>query len=365
MPSTQFPSMSTIIRNFVPGWYASVMGTAVIVIDFFIFRDVLPFADAFQLFFLGLSALMLLAITIPWMLRWLLHFDQVRADLTHSVSAAFFPTMPISLIIWGIALEKAGPQFLEKDTVFPIAQALWLLGTAGIAGFALLILSIQFSKPDLQWENANLGWLIPPVSALIVPVLGGSLAVEYAGTAWGDINMLVSLIFLGIGIVLFIFVMSTVFSRYLFHELPAAHLAPTIWIGIAPTAILTIIAVKIVEPITLFFNASEETAQVLKLLAKVLGVGLWGFAFFWLLLAITITLLHHQRTPLSFAMSWWAFTFPLGAFVVASGVIYQAVGGTAFQVIGVSALVGLLLIWATVSARTIRRMLNGSIFEKH
>jgi C4-dicarboxylate transporter/malic acid transport protein len=364
-PVQTVQSKLEIIRNFAPGWFASVMGTAVFVIELFVFQDIIPLAQTWQLLFLGLSFAMFVAILIPWTLRWFHHFDQVRHDLTHPVSAAFFPTMPISLIVGGIALEKAGPLFMSHETLFPILQGLWLVGTTGIGIFALTILSIYFLKPDMEWQIANLGWLIPPVSALIVPVLGGSLATEYAGTTLGAINLIGSLIFLGIGAVLFLFVMGAVFSRYLFHDLLPAHLAPTIWIGIAPTAILTIIIIKIVKPVTLFFNAPAEAAPILSVMAKSLGVGLWGFAFFWLILAVFLTWRHHKKVALPFAMSWWAFTFPLGAFVVSTGVIFQATQAGFFQWVGLAALLGYVVIWGIVATRTVKGILSGAIFQTH
>lgn len=355
----------SIVKHFVPGWYASVMGTAVIVVVLFVFRATVPLADALQVFFLVLSGIMLVGYSVPWFLRWIMFPDAVRADLHHPVSASFFPTMPISLIVWGIALEKAGPLMLPHETVFAIMQVLWVAGALGIGGFALVLLGIYFSRETLHWEAANLGWLIPPVSALIVPVLGGALATEFAGTPMGTLYLLGSLVYLGIGTMLLIFVMGAVFTRYMFYKLHAAHLAPTIWVGVAPTAILTIIAIKIVEPLVLFFEVSEGTVETVRFLSKVLGVGLWGFAVFWLLLAIYLTLRHHRQEPLPFALSWWAFTFPLGAFAVSSGVLAQAVGVQVIATVGLVALAGLLVIWLTVALRTLRGVLDGSMFKPH
>ncbi|MBT3711809.1 MAG: hypothetical protein HOG15_00475, partial [Anaerolineae bacterium] len=333
------------------------------VIAIYVFQDHIPFAEFWQLFFLSLSVLMFVIIFIPWILRWFLHFDQVKADLHHPVFAAFYPTMPISLIIIGLALEKAGHLFLPEEILLPTLQFLWLTGTAGIAYFALTILNINFMKPGVDLKIANMGWLIPPVSALIVPILGGSLSVEYAGTTLGNINLVASLIFLGVGSLLFIFVMGAVFTRYISHSLLPAHLAPTIWIGIAPTAILTIISVKLTHPLIIFFNASSEVAEVFGIISKAIGVGFWGFAFFWLILAISMTVKHHKKIEIPFAMSWWAFTFPLESFIVSTGVIYKAIGGSFFLVIGLTALVAFFVIWGTVLVKTIKRVISGEIFE--
>jgi C4-dicarboxylate transporter/malic acid transport protein len=357
-------SKNIIVRTFSPGWYASVMGTAVIVIAIFIFQDHIPWAEFLQLFFLSVSALLFILISIPWLWRWSCCLEAVREDFQHPVSAAFFPTMPISLVVWGIALEKAGPLFLSHETIHAAMRILWVLGSIGIAAFALTFLSVYFKKSDLEWHSANLGWLIPPVSFLILPVLGSSLITIYAGTVWGDIFLFGSLIALGIGVLLYIFVGSAVFSRYLFHELLPSHLAPTAWIGITPTAILAIIAIKLVPAIRAFMGLPDEIAQIFSIVAKMTSVSLWGFAFFWLILAIIVTLMHHRWERLSFAMSWWAFTFPLGTFVVSTGLLYSIFDNSFFLTVGLTSLFGLLIIWTIVAVTTFRRTLSGEIFQR-
>ncbi|MCK5785760.1 MAG: hypothetical protein KAH54_04270 [Candidatus Sabulitectum sp.] len=353
-----------IVRTFSPGWYASVMGTAVMVIAIFVFKEFVPFADQLQLFFLGLSALLFVAISVPWFLRWGCCLDAIREDFKHPVSAAFFSTMPISLIVWGIALEKAGPLFLPHTTIHEIMRILWLLGGIGIGAFAITFLATYFGKKDLEWQTANLGWLIPPVSVLILPVLGNSLAVIYAGTAWGSLLLFSNLIALGTGVVLYIFVASTVFSRYLFHKLPPSHLAPTMWIGITPTAIIAIIIIKMIPSLKIGLALSDPVASVLSTLTRVAGVSLWGFAFFWLLLAIVITALHHRWEKLTFAMSWWAFAFPLGAFVVSTGLLNSIFHEPFFLIVGLTCLTGLITVWILVAILTVKRTASGEIFKR-
>ncbi len=360
--TTTSPEKINIIRTFAPGWFASVMGTAVMVIAVFVFRKYVPMADALQLFFLALSLLMMVVFLVPWTLRWLLYFDDAKQELHHPVTSAFYPTMPISLIIWGIALEKAGPLFLSHETILPILQGLWIAGTVGITIFAFIILRIHFLEGYAQWKSANLGWLIPPVSALIVPLLGMSLAVEYAGTAMGDTNFIISLIFLGVGSFLFLFVMGAVFTRYIFHDLLPAHLAPTAWIGVAPTAILSVIMVKMVKPTMLFFDAPAEVGAVLGVLSKITAVSLWGFAFFWLLFVVTLTAGHHKKVAIPYAMSWWAFAFPLGSFVVATGVMFGAMGSAFFLWVGLIALAVFGVVWLIVAVRTAKATISREIF---
>ncbi len=199
MNSSSSPQTTSIVKTFAPGWFASVMGTAVIVVALFVFQSVFPLAKALETFFLFAAVLLFFVLIIPWTLRWFLYPADVRHDLNHPVSAAFFPTMPISLLIIAIALEKVGALFLPENVLWNILQTLWVIGASGILIFALTILNTFFHKSEVQWETSTLGWLIPPVSTLLVPVLGISLSAHFQGTTWGAINLITSLIFTGFG----------------------------------------------------------------------------------------------------------------------------------------------------------------------
>ena len=359
------PNFRSIVQHFVPSWFALVMGTAVAVPAFASFQKIVPFASVFMLFFLTVAFVAFVLILIPWLLRWAWFREAAVESLKHPVSAAFYPTMPISLVVGGIALEKAGSLFLPEKFLNVTLQTLLVAGATGILLLAIIILSEFFQKPDLPWGSASLGWLIPPVSTLIVPLLSFSLAERFEGTVWHGINVVGGLIFTGLGFFLFMFMMATIFVRYLFHQLPPAQLLPTFWIGLAPTSILTIISLKSVPALAGYFETPETVTQVLTFFSKTLGIGLWGFAFFWLLLSIWFTLAYTRKSALDFALSWWAFIFPLGAFTVATGVLYTSIQLNFFLWVGIAALAGFLLLWGVVFMRTLQGTWSGKLFIPH
>lgn len=359
------PSFQDVVRHFPPSWFALVMGTAVAVPAVTSMQKVIPFAEPIKLFFLITAAIEFFMVLIPWVLRWLWFPGEALESLKHPVSAAFVPALPISLVIGGIALEKTGSAFMSEGVLITTLQSLLVLGSFGILILAIIILAEFFHKTDLPWGAASLGWLIPPVSTLIVPLLGFSMADHTAGSIWQKINLFGSLIFSGLGFFLFMFMMGTVFTRYLFHPMPPAQLTPTFWIGVAPTSILSIISIKSVPALALFFAVTESVSQTLGFLSIILSIGLWGFAFFWLLLALWFTFMYVRKSSLDFALSWWAFIFPLGAFVVATGVLFSATGESFFLTIGLFFLLMFFTFWVFVFFRTLQGIRSGKLFFPH
>jgi tellurite resistance protein TehA-like permease len=78
---------------------------------------------------------------------------------------------------------------------------------------------------------------------------------------------------------------------------------------------------------------------VLLLLA---GLLFWGSGVWWLLMATLLTAAAQRRGLLPFALSWWGFTFPLGAFAAASLRLGGATGLAGVEWIGIACW-GLLL----------------------
>jgi len=106
------------------------------------------------------------------------------------------------------------------------------------------------------------------------------------------------------------------------------------------------------------FGDYVAEAQVLLGLA---ALALWGFGLWWLAMAVVLTL-RYLREPFPFAMSWWAFTFPLGAYTVATfllGDAYEAGYLTGFA-FGLWIL--LVAFWVVVLVRTLAAAYSGSIF---
>lgn len=92
---------------------------------------------------------------------------------------------------------------------------------------------------------------------------------------------------------------------------------------------------------------------------------LWGFGVWWLVMASLLTLSARAAGQLPFALSWWGFTFPIGAFVAESLRLSKVLGWSSTFAIGVVAWLLLCLFWLVTLFRTARGVASGAIFQPH
>lgn len=351
------PSFNQIAQHFNPAWFAAVMGTAVIplAVSFASFPWIRLFAGAYTL----LAFVMFLAMLVPWTWRFVRYPADVHRDLSHPVAANFFPTMPISLIIIAPDLLKFPDLFFSSALSREIAFYLWLIGALGIYGFGFVILERFYRHDGIKLSHANFGWYIPPVSQLLIPVAGLELAQLYPARI--ELTFGLSMISLGVGFFLFLFVGAAVYHRYIFEQLPMSRFAATFFIGIAPTAIIAVTLFKMMH----LFEAQPVLGVDPHMFAPVAKLGVlmnWGFALWWFIMALLVIAHYIRRLDLPYALSWWAFTFPSGALAVASGAAWKVSGFGAIQTIYYGMTVFLVAVWAIVLAQTLRGVASGQVF---
>ena len=360
MPDTRStrPSLRDTIRHFNPAWFAAVMGTAVVplAISFVDASWVEPVAAAF----IVLSTVMFIAIVIPWTLRFFMYTEEVSHDLHHPIAASFFPTMPIAVVVIALDLLKYPKVFFSRSTSEEIAFWLWLGGTIGIyvAGFVVLPRIYQSSKIELS--HANFGWFIPPVANLLIPVGGLELALLFPERF--ELTFVISMVSLGVGLVLFVFVGALVYQRYVLESLPVSKFAATSFIAIAPTAIVAVGLFKLMrlfEPGTPI-DISAEAVRALSVLGILVA---WGFAAWAFMMAVVVVAFHLRNLDLPYALSWWAYTFPLGALAVSTGVAWKVTGFESIQWFYAAVLMALAVVWVIVAARTAGAVWTGKVLQ--
>ncbi|AGX86767.1 SLAC1 anion channel family protein [Candidatus Symbiobacter mobilis] len=258
------------------------------------------------------AALVFTVLACVFVLQCLRYPQEVTKELAHPIKLSFFPTLSISLLLLSIALEA-----LSHDL------SLWLLalGAPLQLGFTLFVMSRWIGLTHFEVVHSNPSWFIPVVGNILVPV---------AAVSHGCIE--VSWFFFSIGLVFWLVLLTIILNRVIFHHPLPEKLLPTFFILIAPPAVGFIAYVKLTGDIDAFARILYYTACFTVLLLISLKKFL-GFVRFYL--------------------SWWAYSFPLAAFTIASILMYHRTGQSFFQGVAWLMFVVVSVVVAGLTARTL------------
>ncbi len=83
----------------------------------------------------------------------------------------------------------------------------------------------------------------------------------------------------GMGFFLFVLVASLLFDRLVFHPLPPAPMAPSVWIGLGPLGVGGLALVVLAQTAAPMWG---DAAAVVTMLSLIVATALWGFGLWWL-----------------------------------------------------------------------------------
>ena len=351
-----------LVRTFSPSWPSTVMGTAVLPIALDLSAASLPWMKDAAIAFFFLSLVMLAVITLVDLARLVAFPADFARELAHPVAGSFLPTLPIAFVVVAVDFLTLGAPLFGKPASTAIAIWLFCFGAAGIWILGLLAISSLFASAEVKQTHATFGWYIPAVSQVVIAIGGLELVKHLDRGASADFVFVLSLAGLGTGTVLFLLLGPNVYGRYLFSEPPGPKMAPTAAIGFSPTAVITIAFAKLAaaQDVPTFASPNLSLSGIL----GIMGLAAWGFSAFGFLLAVLVIGRGFTAMRATFGLPWWAMTFPLGAFAVASGALGKLLGTSFFDPILVGLTFLLLLVWAVVAVGTLRGIGNGTIFAR-
>ena len=352
------------LHGFHPGWYGAVMGTAIVgIVAYQNPGQVAGLADAMKAFgvlMVALSALLAIVLGIPYVARWVRHPDAARADLANPVTGALHATFPAGLLVLAVGIATVGPSLLSADATFALVVILGAIGIVLAFVMSVAFAALLFTSHGVQPQAANGGWFIPPVVMIIVPVVLAALAPRVAAP---DLGLLLAVGYAswGMGLLLFVLVASLVYDRLVFHPLPAAPLAPSLWIGLGPVGVGGLALLRLAQAGTPVWGDAAHAVQAASMVG---ATALWGFGIWWLAAAAVLlgSYLRHGRLP--YGLGWWGFTFPLGAFTAVTIALARGWHAGALEALGAVLFVGLVAFWAVVAVGTLRAIRSGDAWRR-
>lgn len=261
--------------------FASVMGWGGLTLVWLAAETHWQLAPWISPILLLISCLILLKIMLALFLKWRYAPQHLLEEFHHPIRISFFPAISIGLML------LAGPvgHYLPG-----LAAGMWWIGAVIHVGLTLYVLSSWMHHGRSQILHATPAWFIPVVGNLIAPVAG----VNYAPIE-------ICWFFFAVGLFFWPILKVIIFNRVMFHHPLPEQLMPTLFILLAPPTVAWIAWLKL--------QGIQSGAHL-----DAFSHLLFGFACFMALLLLSQVRYFMQ---LSFAFSWWAYSFPSAAFSVA------------------------------------------------
>ena len=343
-----YPAFSEISRSFAPGWFAAVMGTGVLALTTRALALRWPWLALPAELLHWFNSALFMVLALPWLTRWLRFREAALQTMKHPVQANFYPTFSIALLVLAAQWQAFTPWV-------GVALSLWWLGVILHFVFSFAVLFFMFSGEHVAVDHVTPANFIPAVGLVVMPLAGGPLLAQMSG-ATHELALLVNAIGLGAGSMMYVALLGMTLSRKYLHKPAQGILTPTVWIHLAPLGVIPVSLMNLLEQLP--FPAAREMGIVLMLM-------FWGFAVWWLVMASLLTLAALSAGQLPFALSWWGFTFPLGAFVAESIRLAALLNWESVLFVGVAAWVLLCGLWLITLSKTLRGVASGLIFKPH
>ncbi|MGF1429160.1 TDT family transporter [Kitasatospora sp. LaBMicrA B282] len=343
-----------------PNWYAAVMGTAITANGALALPYQVPgrlvFARAVWVLAL-VSLLVLLGARLVHLVR---HRAAAREQLLENPATAFFyGCPPMALLAVGYGTLAIGPALLGSGPAVVLDAVLWSLGTLYAVLVAAGIPYLMLTRHELSALRANPTWLLPVVAPMVSAALGPALLPHLPAALRPHLLYACYALF-GASLLATLVVLPVVFAGLVHSKLPALVLTPSLFLVLGPLG----------QSTTAVGNLADAARPVAPRLAGaaldfaiLYGVAVLGFAVLWLLIAGAVNLRALRRHRMPFAMTWWAFTFPVGTCVTGAAGLARHTGLAGFGWLAAGLYGLLLLAWAVAGGRTLAGLLGGRLLR--
>ncbi|AHF80760.1 TDT family transporter [Thermococcus paralvinellae] len=301
--------MKISVKEFAPSWFASVMGTGALALVSLAYSSKVSILKSVAVGLTYLNTALFFILLVPWVLRWFKYKENALKDLYHPVICHFYGTIAIALLVL-----SADYLLILKNLT--LAKAFWLIGMPLTIFFAFLIPYLMFIQERIDIKNVTPAWFIPPVGLIVIPLSGGALMNTFSGI-WKEVMVFVNYFAWGAGFFLYLALFAIVMHRFIAHEPLPCGIAPAIWINLGPIGAGTS---------TLYMLVKNSEFITMKEPFLAFGLIFWGFGIWWFVMAVIMTLHYIRKLNLPYSLAWWAFIFPLGAYVSATHNVALAFG---------------------------------------
>ncbi|MFI9344405.1 TDT family transporter [Streptomyces sp. NPDC052773] len=350
--------MVTAVRHLGPNWYASVMGTAVVGTAGAALPLPLPGLRTACTAVWALALALLVTLLAARALHWSHHRDQARAHLSDPATAPFYGCLAMALVSVGGGALTLGPDWLGETAALTLGAVLFAVGTAVGLSVAVAVPYLMAVRHRVEPHQATPVWLLPLVAPMVSAAVGPLLVPHLPPGQARETLLFACVGLFGLSLFGTLLMLPLVFARLVTGgPLPLA-LTPTLFLVLGPLGQSTTAAGMFADVAPIAVPHSHDAWFALP--AVLYGVPVMGFALLWLGLA-TAHVVRARRQGMGFALTWWAFTFPVGTCVTGAGSLARHTGLVVFDGLAVLLYGVLVAAWATAAAHTARGLVSGRL----
>jgi tellurite resistance protein TehA-like permease len=324
-----------------PSYFALVMATGIVSIACHSFGlDEL----ARTLFLLNIVAYC--ALWGMYAARAVFFWPQFAADwVSHKRGFGFFTVVAATNVL--------GSQFFLLESNQSMATVLWWAGLGlwvATTYTIFVLLAVQAKKPSLE-DGINGGWLVAVVATQSVCVLGSLLKPPFPGGS--DFMLMFLLSFWLFGGMLYIWLISLIFYRYMFFRFEPSDLIPPYWINMGSVAISTLAGANFI--IAVKGSSLESLVPFLKGFTALY----WATATWWIPMLLILGVWRHgvRKFQFSYDPLYWGLVFPLGMYAVCTYKMNLIFGIAPLLVIAHIFLVAAIIAWFLTFMSMLKRPL--------
>lgn len=295
-----------------PGYFAAVMATGIVSVA-------LQLLDQSLLarIFLWVTGAVFVVLVVAYATRAVRYPRRVLEDLRAPSAAVSYFTIVAGLDVLAVALVNSG--------LWPVALVL------GLAAFAVwlllnygLLCSIVLVGNRPQLRDINGIWLVWVVGTQSIAVIAAALS-SIAPLEWSrGILVVGSVLFWGVGVVLYFILVVIIFLRLFLIETTAREMGPAYWILMGATAISVRAAAGILAA-----NTEAPTQWLTEMRPFIVGLSvvMWSFGSWFIPMLVLFGLWRYFVRGYSwrYEPKLWSVVFPLGMYTVASVSLGRAV----------------------------------------
>jgi C4-dicarboxylate transporter/malic acid transport protein len=351
-----------VFEHITPNWFASVMGTGIVATAAATLPAHIPGLRLLATVIWAAAATALFLLTGAFAVHWIRHGDQARAHAAHPVMTQFYGAPAMAALTVGAGTLTVGSDVLGPSAAVPIGVTLWTVGTALGLLTAMKIPFDMIVRHNHAIAVALPAWLMPVVPPMVSASTGALLISHLGAGQIGRTFFVACYSMFGLSLLIALVTITMIYSRLVHAGPPATQTIPTVWITLGALGQSITAANLLGAKASIVFSEEPSMVAGLHTFGVIYGAAMAGFAAFVFSLAVALTV-HGFRQGMTFSLTWWSFTFPIGTCVTGASALGVAANLVSIQWLAAALFVVLLLAWATVAAHTLRGSWSGRLFQ--